>query len=278
MQKCNLTALLNLFAVLLGTLAQAQDPLGGAMTMGFGDVAAIKQKAEAGDARAQVALGEALAAHFRATEALQWHKKAAVQGNIEAECHIGEMLLFGAPGSPSNLTVPPNQTEGIRWTFRAATNLHPRACRNMAKASRQGLGTTVNLVEAYAWLELFSETSAGSIVGRVEMNELALTMDTSALRQAQNLAAQFKAGNWQRPVARAIPEGDPRLKVNSINFGGKVPLAMINGKTLAEGESAKIFIKPFILKIKCLKIEKDAVRIAVEGEDSPRLLRPANRK
>jgi hypothetical protein len=63
------------------------------------------------------------------------------------------------------------------------------------------------------------------------------------------------------------------LKVNSINFGGKVPLAMINGKTLAEGESAKIFIKPLTLEIKCLKIEKDSVRIAVEGEEAPRLLR-----
>jgi hypothetical protein len=273
MHKRNLTALLNLFAVLFGTLAQAQDPLGNVMTMGFGDVAAIKQKAEVGDAAAQVALGDALAGHYRATEGLEWYKKASVQGNVEGEYHVGEMLLFGAVGIPNNLSVLPNPVEGIRWTFRAATNFHPHACRNMAKASQQGLGTAINLVEAYAWLKLYSESPGGSIVGRVELNELALKMDTTALRQAQNLAVQFKAGNGQGPIALTIPEGDPRLKVNTISFGGKVPLAMINGKTLAEGESANVFIPPVRLRIKCLKIEKEAVRIAVEGEDAARVLR-----
>jgi len=240
--------------------------------MGFGDIAAIKQKAEAGDAAAQVALADSLASQFHATEALEWYRKAATQGNVQGEYLVGQMLLFGAPGIPSNLAVQPNQTEGIRWTFMAATNLHAYACWNMAKALRRGLGTSTNLVEAYAWLKLFSETSAGSIVGRVEMNELALKLNTSALHQAQNLAAQLKAGNWQPPVTRAIPEGDSRLKLNGITFGSKIPLAVINGKTLSEGESTKIPVKPGTLNIKCLKIEKDSVLIAIEGENTPRLL------
>jgi hypothetical protein len=36
-------------------------------------------------------------------------------------------------------------------------------------------------------------------------------------------AAQFKAGRWLAPTARAIPEGDPRLKLGGITMGGKVP-------------------------------------------------------
>jgi hypothetical protein len=55
--------------------------------------------------------------------------------------------------------------------------------------------------------------------------------------------------------------------------GGKVPLAVINGKTLSEGESAAISVKPGTLRINCLKIEKESVLTTVEGEDAPRLLR-----
>jgi hypothetical protein len=264
---------MGLGAVIFSISVGAQNPVGNVVTMGFGDIAAIKQRAETGDATAQVALGDALGSQFRATEALEWYRRAAAQGNVEAKYRVGGMLLFGAFGNPSNLGVQPNRTEGLRWTFMAATNLHANACLNMAKAFRQGLGTSTNLVAAYAWLNVASETVGGSIVARVEMNELALKMDTLSLQQAQNLAAQFKASNWQAPVARALPEGNARLKVNGITSGTKSPLAVINGKTLSEGESATVDVKPGTLKIKCLKIENDSVLISVDGEDQPRLLR-----
>jgi hypothetical protein len=47
---------------------------------------------------------------------------------------------------------------------------------------------------------------------------------------------------------------------------------VINDKTLSEGESASVSVKPGTLAIKCLKIEKNSVLIIVEGEDAPRLL------
>ena len=74
-------------------------------------------------------------------------------------------------------------------------------------------------------------------------------------------------------VTRAIPDGDPRLRLGGITFGGRALLAVINGKTLSEGESATVSVKPGTVTIKCLKIEKDSVLISVEGEDSPRILR-----
>lgn len=261
-----------LVAVMFGGLLGAQDPLKTTLTMGFGDMAAIKQRAELGDPAAQVALGDSLGSHFRPSEALEWYRKAAARGNVEAEYRLGGVLLFGATGIPKELAVQPSPAEGLRWTFMAATNLHGLACLNMAKALREGLGTSPNLVAAYAWLKVASETAPGSIVGRVEMNELALKMDTPSLQRAQMLAARFKAGNWQAPVLRAIPEGDPRLKVNGITLGTTYRLAVINGKTLSEGESATVAVKPGTLGIKCLKIEKDAVLVSVESEDQPRLL------
>jgi len=264
------TKSLSTFAAILVIfkIALAQDPLRNVLTAGFEDMAVIKQKAEAGDAAAQVTLAGALASHFHATEALQWYRKAAAKGNVDAKYNIGNMLLFGGPGIPNSLAVQPNQAEGIQWTFAAATNFHAYACWNMAKALRQGLGTGTNLIEAYAWLSLFANTS---VVGRVEMNELALKLDGHALQEAQRLAQQFKSGIWPHPITRAIPEGDTRLKLSGITLG-KTPLAMINGKTLSEGESANITLKTGTLRMKLLKIEKDYVQIAIEGENAPRLL------
>ena len=251
----------------------AQNPLKEGLTMGMGDVAALKEKAEAGDAEAQVSFGYLLASRYRQTEALSWYRKAAAQGRIDAEYNIGQMLLFGAHGDSTN-SVRPNQVEGLRWTFMAATNLNSSAYYNMSKALRQGLGTSPDPVAAYAWLILLSEAPSQALLGRAEMNEMALKLSTADIHRAQNLAAQFKAGHWQNPIIRVIPDGDPRLKLTGIAFGMKSPLAVINGKTLEEGESAKIILKPgtLTLTMRCMKIEKDSAAILIDGEDLPRVL------
>jgi hypothetical protein len=251
----------------------AQESLRGVLTTGFGDVALIKQKAELGHAESQVAYADTLVHNFKCSEGLQWYLKAANQGNIQAIYEVGNMLLFGRIGIPQENTVQPRPAKGIRWTFQAATNGHAKACWNMSTALQRGLGVSTNLVEAYAWLQLFAESIGGSIVGRAELNRMALTLDTTSIQQAQRLVAQFKSGHFQRPVIRAIPEGDNKLKLNGVTAGGKRPFAIINGKTLAEGESAKVPAKPNPLVVKCLKIERDAVLIVIDGEEAPRLLR-----
>jgi hypothetical protein len=47
--------------IFIGSTVLAQDGLRGTLTMGLGDLAQIKQKAESGDAAAQVALQNAIA-------------------------------------------------------------------------------------------------------------------------------------------------------------------------------------------------------------------------
>jgi hypothetical protein len=250
----------------------AQSPITGILTAGLGDVAALKENAEAGSAEAQLNFGILLASRLRQKEALDWYRKAAAQGSIEAELRIGEMLLFGANGFPTN-SVQPNPAEGLRWTFMAATNRHPSAYNNMSKALRQGLGTSPDPVAAYAWLLLLSETPTGALLGRLEMNELALKMDTTDIRRAQNLAAEWRAGHWQAPVIPVSSKADPGLKLNGIVFGMTNSQAVINGQTLEEGESATFSLKPGPLNVKCLKIQKDSVLISIAGEDQPRILR-----
>jgi TPR repeat protein len=115
---------LALAAIFIATAARAQS---GTLTMGFGDVAAPKRKAEAGDAAAQVALGDTLASHSRASEALQWYRKAAVQSNAGGEYHVGHMLLFGGaetlkPWDFSQIT--PGASGGRTWLRRTANLKH----------------------------------------------------------------------------------------------------------------------------------------------------------
>jgi hypothetical protein len=251
--------------------AQAQDALNGSMTTALGDVASIKQKAEAGDARSQVMLGDALISNFRPLDALDWYRKAASQGNIEAAYHTGHLLLYGGTGIPRDQTVAPNPPEGIRWTFQAATNFYPDALHDMSRANQHGLAVGTNWVQAYAWQQIYAESSSGSLLGKVELNQMALKLDTAVIRQGQQLAVQFKQGNWQPLVIEKIPD-EGNLTLKGI-IGGSVPLAMINGKTFAEGESQMLTTKrQGPITVKCIKIEKDFVLVSVEGEESPRRL------
>ena len=255
----------------LTQMTRAQDALRGTMTTAFGDIAAIKQNAEAGDPRSQVLLGDALVSHFRSLDALGWYRKAAIQGNADGAYHAGHLLLYGGVGIPKDQRVPANASEGIHWTLQAATNFYPDALRDMSQACQKGLGVGTNLLQAYAWQQLYAETSRGSIVGKVELNQMALTLDTAVIREAQELAAKFKQGIWQLPPIQKVP-GGTNLKLNGL-VGGNNPLAIINGKTFAEGESQALTggqQGPFT--VKCIKIGTNSVLISVEGEDMPRRL------
>ena len=71
---------------------------------------------------------------------------------------------------------------------------------------------------------------------------------------------------------RTVSDGDHRLKLSGITIGDKFSLCIINGKTLNEGESAKIPIARKLFVVQCPKIQKDSVLIVIEGEDAPRSL------
>ncbi len=259
-----------LATIVLSNQANAQAQLRGMLTVGMGDIAAIKQNAEAGDAKAQVALADSLIGNFHSADALPWYRKAAEQGNSEGAYQVGRILLYGSPGIPKEQAISPNPAQGILWTFRAATNGHGEACRDMAKAYQNGWGVSADLVHAYAWFKIASE-SPSSVVAKVELNQLALKLDSNAIGQGSDLADAFRRGNWESPSV-VVSSVSSDFKLSGIILG-QTPLAIISGKTLAVGGSAKLRIKTGTVAIKCLKIENDSVVVAVEGEAAPRVLR-----
>lgn len=261
-----------MLGLLMATHACGQNPIFDAFVRANSDVAEVRRRAEAGDAAAEVAFGDILTSRMRHADALLWYRKAADQRNVSGQFHVGGTLLHGAIGIPADQNVKADPAQGLGWVFMAATNGNSAACADMSFALQRGVGTDVDLVAAYAWLKLRAESS-GFIDGyRFELNQLALKMTTAEVEHAKTIAAWFKAGHWQMPVIRVIPNGDPRLKLTGIATGLKTPFAVINGHTLSAGESATIDLKVITLRLKCLKIEESSVVVSLEGEDQPRVL------
>jgi TPR repeat protein len=266
----SLSFVLSLF---LGIPLFGQNVVFDAVSRATSDVAEIRKRAEEGDAVAQVRFGDILTTHMRHADALQWYLKAAMQGNDAGEFHVGRTLLNGARGNPSDQNVQADPVQGLRWTFMSATNHNRDACWDMSNALQKGLGTDVDLVAAYAWLELSVEIGMRGIGSRVELNELAIKMSTAQVERAEMLAARFRVGLWEYPITRIIADGDGRLKLNGITISASQSLALINGQAVAEGETISVKLKPRFLDVKCIKIGKDSVTISIARENQPRTLR-----
>jgi hypothetical protein len=259
--------------LLMAIHARGQNLIYDAMARAGSDYAEIRKRAEAGDATAQVAFGDILTGKLRHADALLWYRKAADQGNVYGQFHVGRTLLHGALGNPADQSVKADPVQGLGWAFMAATNRIPAACWDMSFALQRGVGTDVDLISAYAWLEFSSGVIGGN---RIELNELALKMTTAEVERAKILSSRFKAGYWQFPVIRIIPEGDPRLKLNGITISARQRSANINGQTVLEGETVTLALKPGRLNVTCLKAGNDSVTISVKGEARPRILRLAH--
>jgi TPR repeat protein len=235
-----------------------------------GNLAITKERAERGDVRSQVELADNLAANLLVAQAVEWYQKAAAQGNAQAMFRLGEIYLGGVttPNDPDQ-RVAANVMEGVRWTFEAATNYHSEACHNMSLILQTGVGLNTNLVEAYAWLELYARSNA--VAARPEMDRLAMHMDLKEIQESHLMAGQFMSHQWPRLCLRKYSDADLALKINGITVG-PVSMAIINGRTFEEGDSGEVPARDGPARITCLKVALDSVLIAVDGETEPRLL------
>jgi len=98
------------------------------------DVSALKQKAVAGDAAAQVQLGMtyALGVPRDSREAMKWFKMAADQGYADGQFRLGGMYDAGIR--------PPNPTEAAKWYTLAAKQGYKDAEYRLAVLYDQGRG------------------------------------------------------------------------------------------------------------------------------------------
>jgi hypothetical protein len=186
------------------------------------DVAAVKAKADAGNAEAQKALGECYSngqgVEQDYAQAAQWYRKAADQGNAAAQAALGELYEVGqgvqrnaaeaakwyrsaseqghARGQYSlaqlYLTgngVQQDLAEALKWYRQAAEQGYALAQYNLGIRYKEGKGVAQDPVEAYKWLSL---AATRGIQGATEVREaLQQGMTREQIKEAQSRAASF---------------------------------------------------------------------------------------
>ena len=186
------------------------------------DVAAVKAKADGGNAAAQETLGECYAngqgVKQDYAQAAQWYRKAADQGNAAAQTALGELCEAGqgmrqddaeaakwyrraaeqghAPGQYSLAVlylmghgVPPDMAEALKWYRQAAEQGHALAQYNLGMRYKEGKGVASDPVEAYKWLSL---AATGGIPDATQAREaLQQGMSREQIKEGQSRAASF---------------------------------------------------------------------------------------
>lgn len=120
---------------------------------------ALLAKANAGDAAAQVQVGESYArageaAHDKAQvaddykQAEAWYRKAADQKNLAGELHLAALYRDGGKGFPRDMT------QAAAWYRKAADQGDPDSQATLGVLYSMGQGLQQSDVEAYFWLDL----------------------------------------------------------------------------------------------------------------------------
>jgi len=114
----------------------------------------LKQKAERGDAKAQVELGDYY--HFGTgmpedlQEAVKWYRKAAEQGYVGGQVDLGYCYAGG-------YGVTKDVVESVKWYRKAAEQGDALAQRSLGDSYHDGEGVTKDDVEAVMWYRKAAE-------------------------------------------------------------------------------------------------------------------------
>jgi len=137
----------SIFLVLFLLLA----PLSGALSQQEPDLATLQQKAEAGDAWAQLNLGaaydHALGVERDVDQAIYWYKLAAEQGLAEAQFNLAHILVDEDISAVA----------AAEWMQKAAEQGLADAQYLLGIIYTEGIGVPVNHAKAKLWLQRASE-------------------------------------------------------------------------------------------------------------------------
>jgi TPR repeat protein len=155
---------------------------------------ALLAKANAGDAAAQVLLGESCAAGKGVArdlkQAAEWYKKAAEKGDLAAELHLAALYRDGGKGFPRDMD------QAAAWYRKAAEQGDAGAQATLGTLYSIGQGVAQNYVEAYYWLYLAAAVKGPNQEKYAANRQLVgahLTVDEQA--EAEERAAQWLAAH-----------------------------------------------------------------------------------
>ena len=175
------------------------------------DPAALRQRAEQGDALAQHDLGLIYRAGDGVPkdepQAMMWFRKAADQGVAEAQYNLG-LMYFNGEG------VVQDFTQAVAWYRRAADQGHAAAQYNLGFMYDRGQGVPQDDVEGHKWRNLAASRVTGD-----KLKEYAETRDRLAIQliPSQLAEAQKRAAEWQAAYEANLLAGPSSVVPNS-NF------------------------------------------------------------
>jgi uncharacterized protein len=155
------------------------------------DIETLRQKAVAGNADAQLKLGEAYengsGVPQNDEEAAKWYQKAAKQGNAAAQLGLGVLLWTGRG-------VSPDKAEAVEWYRKSAAQGSGTGMFDLGAAYFNGEGVTFDSLEALAWFLLAQDHGSRPAVAAVQ--RLETTMRPEEVNQAYSLIAKrYVTGN-----------------------------------------------------------------------------------
>lgn len=177
-----------LFGVLMLALLSTTAPRCiGAQAQSPAEIAVLKKKAAAGDAAAQVSLGDTYylgeVVPKSMTEAVKWYRLAAAQGNAAAQYNLGTMYDNGEG-------VPESKTEAVSWFTLAAAHGDASAQYNLGNMYHKGEGVPRDNVQAYKWFSLAA--AQGKATAKKTLAVLVTMMTKEQIAEAQRLSTEFK--------------------------------------------------------------------------------------
>ena len=156
------------------------------------DIAALRVKANAGDADAQYNLGlmylKGQGVPQDYAQAVTWWRQAAEQGDAAAQSDLGVMYATGQG-------VPQDDAQAVAWTRKAADQGHALAQLNLGVMYANGKGAPKVAVLAYMWFNLSAARGTGETQKTAASNRdgIAKTMTPQELAGAQTLAREWHA-------------------------------------------------------------------------------------
>jgi TPR repeat protein len=151
---------------------------------------ALLAKANAGDAAAQVLVGESYAAgkgvEQDLKQAAEWYRKAAEKGDVAGERHLAVLYRDGGKNFPRDMA------QAAEWFRKAAEQGDVNAQATLGTLYSIGQGVAQNYIEAYYWLYLAAAVK-GPKQEQYAANRQMMGAHITADEQAE---AEERAAKW----------------------------------------------------------------------------------
>jgi TPR repeat protein len=294
------THLFALFVVLTlsGLLTDASEP----PKLSSKELAELQAKAEAGDAKAQLIIGN----HYVAgqgvskdeTEAARWYRKAAEQGDHVAQTFLANMYAKGEGVAKDTeeaakwyrksaedgevMTqkflgfifefgegVPKDEMESAKWYHKAAEQGDAEAQDRLGNRYAEGKGVPKSDVEAYKWWLLAGAQGFKGSREKFTMSELYLTPDQRV--EGQRLAREFQP---KKNTSTKSPIGDKGITQTQPNSTGSGFFITDDGYLITnqhvadKGATVRVLTTAGAISAKIVKVDKlnDLALLKAEGK------------